>query len=72
MMQFISMSLAVLVISPTLLFLVVLLCASYAKSTYKYLWNRGVCRENGLPWVLSETLEDGTSIYTAGEQSLWL
>jgi len=37
-----------------------------------YVWNRGVCRKNGLPWRLEYQDMHGSKLWKAGDVEVWL
>ena len=38
----------------------------------KKAWNKGICRENGLPWKRFDTDSQGGRGYNAGDQYCWI
>jgi hypothetical protein len=37
-----------------------------------YVWNRAVCRKNGLPWRLEDQDIHGSKLWKAGDVEVWL
>jgi len=51
--------------------IVCFLALSFARSEAK-VWNKGVCRTNGLPWKLQDKDSQGGRLYRAGEETIWI
>lgn len=35
-------------------------------------WNKGICKENKLPWVCQDVASDGSRLYRAGDETCWI
>ena len=35
-------------------------------------WNKGICVENNLPWILQDRDSQGGRLYRAGEETTWI
>ena len=44
----------------------------YARWCEKSLWNKGICKENGLPWKIFDTDSQGGRGYRAGDKRIWI
>lgn len=38
----------------------------------KYTWNKGICRENGQPWIYFDTDSQGGRGYKSGKYVCWI
>jgi len=35
-------------------------------------WNNGICKKNGLPWILRDVGMAGDRLYRAGDETCWI
>lgn len=58
---------------PITLMVLLALVGIWGQVETRIIWNKGICKKNGLPWKHVDTCTNGFDcLYRAGEETVWL